>query len=90
MRPQILNALDYALKIRIAGAKLSGNPVPTATCDLRTISDYVELSGFSWPCYSVDIESLLNEGRETRDLGFVILSCRAVNDFDLHSVLHHG
>jgi len=30
---------------------------------------------------------LLDEGHETRDLSFVVLSGRAVDDFDLHSFL---
>ena len=60
--------LDHVVKIGIAGAKASREPIPTA---------------FGY------FETLFDEGHETRSLGLVVLSRRAVKDLDLHSVSVH-
>ena len=79
--------VHHAVEIGIARAKHSGEPVPAALGDLRPVRDDVELAGLPRRSRGINSQSLLDEGHETRDLGIVVLSGRAVNDFDLHSVL---
>ena len=79
-----LQLLDYAIQIRIARAKAPRDPVPAALGDPLAVSDDLELTGLSRRKDDFNIEALLDKGHETRDLGLVVLSCRAVNDLDLH------
>ena len=83
----LLDLLDHAIEIRIAGPKLPSEPVPTAFGDSLAIRDHLELTGLARCNHRFKVEALLDEGHETRDLGLVVLSRRAVYDFDLHSVL---
>lgn len=80
----LLELLDYSFEIGIACAKAACKPVSTALGDLCAIGENLKLTGVPWLSHSLDIEALLNEGHETRDLGVVIVSCRAVKDLDLH------
>jgi len=79
-----LDLLDHAIEIGIAGAKAPCEPVSTALCNPLAVSDNLELTGLPRRNNGFNVEALLDEVRETRDLGFVVLSCRAVNDLDLH------
>jgi hypothetical protein len=83
----LLELLDHALEIGIAGAKSPSDPVPTALCNPLAVSDHFELADATMRNHGFNAEALLDEGHETRDLGLVVLSGRAVNDLDLHSVL---
>jgi len=76
--------LDHSIEIWIAGAKAPGQPVATPLSDPLAVSDNLELAGLARRKDGFNVEALLNEGHETRDLGLVVLSCRAVNDLDLH------
>jgi hypothetical protein len=82
-----LELLDYDIEIGIAGAKAPSEPVPTAFGDSLAVRDHVELTGSARSSDGINAEALLDEGHETRDLGLVVLSRRAVHDLDLHSVL---
>jgi hypothetical protein len=65
----------------LAGAKAPCKPVSAA------LGDHLKLA-FLAPCnQGFKAEPLLDEGRETRDLGVVVLSGRAGKYLDLHSVL---
>ena len=79
--------LDHAIEIGVAGSKSPREPISTALCNPLAFGDHVELTGLSRCNDGFDVQALFDEGRETRDLGIVVLSSRAVNDFDLHSVL---
>jgi hypothetical protein len=79
--------LDHAFEIGIAGAKAPCEPVPTTLGNPLAVSDHLELTGLTMRSHGFNVEALLDEGHETRDLGLVVLSRGAVNDFDLHSVL---
>ena len=79
-----MQLLDYAIEIRIASAKAPRDPVPAALGDPLAVSDDLELTGLSRRNDDFNVEALLDKGHETRDLGLVVLSCRAVNDLDLH------
>lgn len=76
--------LDHAVEIRIAGAEAACEPIPAALGNLLAVSKYVELPGLARCAKHFNIQTLLDLGHETRDLGFVILSRWAVNDFYLH------
>jgi hypothetical protein len=82
--PSLLELLDYAIEIGIASAKAPREPVPAALGNPLAVSDDLELTGLPGCNNGFNVEALLDEGYETRDLGFVVLSCRAVNDLDLH------
>ena len=79
--------LDHTIEIRIAGSKSPREPISTALGNTLAVRDHLELRGLTRRNDGFDVQALLDEGRETRDLGIVVLSGRAVNDFDLHSVL---
>lgn len=82
-----LKLLDHAIEIGITGAKAPCEPVSTALGNSLAVRDHLELTGLSTCNDSVNVQALLDEGRETRDLGLVVLSRRTVNDFDLHFAL---
>jgi hypothetical protein len=83
-RPALLELFDHLLEIGIAGAKPSCQPVPTALSDHLAVRDHVKLTGLARCGDRLDAKPLLDKGHETRDLGSVIVSSGAVNDFDLH------
>ena len=70
----LFDQIDHAVEVRVARAEAPGEPVPTATRDRLIISDDVELVGAAGREHGIDIETLLDEGRETRSLGLVVLS----------------
>jgi hypothetical protein len=76
--------LDHAIEIGIARAEAPSEPIPTALGNPLAISDNLELTGLPRRNDGFNAEALLDEGHETRDLGLVVLSCRAVNDLNLH------
>jgi len=78
--------LDHAIEIGIARAKAPCQPIPTALGNLLAVSDNLELTGLPRRNDGFNVEAILDEGHETRDLGLVVLSCRAVNNLDLHPV----
>jgi hypothetical protein len=86
-RTAFLQLLHHAIEIGIAGAKAPCEPVPAALGNLLAVSDHLELTGFPRSRDGFNVKAPLDEGHETRDLGLVVLSRRAVNDLDLHSVL---
>ena len=78
--------LDHFFKIGITGAKAPREPVSTALGNSFTVNEHVELAGFASRTNRFNIQALLNEGHETRDLGTIVLSRWTVNDFNLHGV----
>ena len=76
--------LDHTFEIRVAGSKAPCEPVPTALGNPLAVSDHLELTGLTRRNDGFNVEALFDEGHETRDLGLVVLSRRAVNDLDLH------
>ena len=80
----LLELLDDAIEIGIARAKAPCEPVPTALGNPLAVRDHLELTGLTRRNDGFNAQALLDEGHETRDLGLVVLSRRAVNDFYLH------
>jgi hypothetical protein len=80
----LLELLDHTFEIRITGAKAPCEPVSTALGNPFAVSDYLELTGLTSRNDGFNAEALFDEGHETRDLGLVVLSRRAVNDLNLH------
>ncbi len=80
----LFDLLDHAIQIGIARTKPSREPVPAALCNPLAVSNNLELTSLPRCSDGFDVEALLDEGHETRDLGLVILSGRAVNNLDLH------
>ena len=76
--------LDDAFEVGIAGAELASEPVAAALGDFLAVDKNVELAGAAWSANRLNIEALLDEGHETRDLEAVVVSGGAVNDFDFH------
>jgi hypothetical protein len=83
-RTVLLESLDHPFEIRIAGAKAAGEPVATAFGNPLAVRDHFELTGLTRREDGLHAEALSDEGHETRDLGLIVLSRRAVNDLDLH------
>jgi len=82
-----LKLFDHAIEIGITGAKAPCEPVPAALRNPFAVRDHHELTGLTRCNDSINVQALLDEGRETRDLDLVVLSRRTVNDFDLHFAL---
>jgi hypothetical protein len=79
-----LNLFDHALEVGITGAKATRKPVPAALGNFLAVGKNFELTRLTGRNDSINVQALLDEGRETRDLAVVVLSGRTVNDFDLH------
>lgn len=83
----LLELLDQAIKIGVASAEGSREPVPAAFGNHLAVREHLELTGLTRRKNGFNTQAILDEGHETRDLYLVVLSGRAVNDFNLHSVL---
>jgi len=82
-----LNQLNKFTQVWIARPETTCEPVSSAPGNPLSVSKYVELTSLARRndgCYA---QPLFYEGRETRGLGLVVLSRRAGNDFDLHSII---
>lgn len=77
--------LDHAIQIRIARAEASCEPGPAALRYFLPVSDHVELPGVPRFTNHFNVQTLLDLGHETRDLGLVVFSRWTVNDFYFHS-----
>jgi hypothetical protein len=82
----LLELVDDAIEVGVAGAKLARDEVAAALGHLLAVRDHVELAGGAGCADRINSEALLDEGHETRDLSLVIVSGGAVNDLDLHTV----
>ena len=82
-----LQLLNYALQIRIACAKASSEPVSTALHHCLAIGQHFKLAGLARCNHGVNAQPFFDQGHETRDLGFIVLSRRAGTYLDIHSVL---
>ena len=80
----LLELLDQAIKIGVAGAEASRQPVPAALGNHLAVREHRELTGLTRSKNGFNAQAILDEGHKTRDLYLVVLSRRAVNDFDLH------
>jgi hypothetical protein len=71
-------------EIGIAGAKTTRKPVSSALGDPLTVRNYIELAALPGRKNDFNVQLFFDERHETRDLCPVVLSRRAVNDFDFH------
>ena len=83
----LLELIHHALKIGIAGAKAPREPVSTSFGNRLSVGDHLKLPFPAVSDHRVKAQPLLDEGRETRDLSFVVLSRRTGNDLNRHHVL---
>jgi N-acetylmuramoyl-L-alanine amidase len=86
-RTPLRQHIDHSVQVGITSPKPARNPIASTGGNLLAVSNDVKLTGLSGPRHHVDTEALLNEGRETRDLGLVVLSSRAEYNLNLHRVL---
>ena len=84
--PALLQPFHHLIEIGIPRAKTSRQPVSTAFSDRLSIRQYFELAGLAMCNHRFSSEPLFNKGRETRDLGFVVLSRRAGTYLNFHSI----
>ena len=73
----LLELVNHTIKIRIASAKASGEPVAAAFRHCLVIGKHFKLAGLARRNHGFNAEPFFNQGHETRDLGFVALSRRA-------------
>ena len=76
--------LNHFFQVWIAGPKTPREPVSATRSNPLAVGYNVELAGLAWCADHVNVQALLDQGHETRDLGTVVLSSWTVNDFDLH------
>ena len=82
----LLELVDHVVEVGTACPKAPSEPVPATRgipCRPRSRRTAPARRAGS----PLDVKALLDEGHETRDLGSVVLSRRAVHDLDLHSAL---
>lgn len=77
---------NHVFEIGIASAEAPGEPVSTTLGNLLAVRHHVKLTSRARRKQDCDAEALLYEGRETRDLGFIVVSGRTGEYFNLHSV----
>jgi len=82
-----LKQLNDTLRIRIPGTEAPREPVSTALGNLLAVDDDVKLATLSRGNRCGDTKPFLYQGRETRDLGFVVLSGRARHYLYVHLLL---
>lgn len=82
-----LEVLDDGLELGIASPEFPREPVSASLGNSLAVGDHLELTCPARPHDGVNVEVLLDQGHETRGLGFVTLSYRAVDDLNLHFVL---
>jgi hypothetical protein len=83
----LLKLLNHVIEIGITCAKAFCEPVSTALGNSLSIGQHLKLTGSARRNRSFNAETLFDEGHETRDLGFVVLSGGAGTDLNFHSVL---
>jgi len=83
----LLELLNHAIQIRIACAKASCEPVSTALRDSLAIGEHLKLASLARRNHGFNAQPLFNQGHETRDLGFVVLSRWAGTYLNFHGVL---
>jgi hypothetical protein len=82
-----LELLNHAIEIGIACSKFPCEPVPTSLGNSFAVREHLELTGLTRRNDRVNTQAFLDEGHETRDLDLVVLSGRAMNDFNPHETL---
>jgi hypothetical protein len=75
---------DDSVEIRITGAKLPGQEITATFRDFLTVHQNIELAALAGLHHGFHAETLLDQGREPRDLDFIIPSGRAMDDFNFH------
>ena len=92
----LLELVNHLVEIGIACAKAPGEPVSTTLSDSLSVSQYLKLTGLAGRDDGFSTQPLFYQGHETRDLGFVVLSCRARTYLNFHvssngmAILSHG
>lgn len=80
----VAKCLDGIFEVGIAGSELAGEPVAPAFHNSMAVGNQIKLASRTRLQCNVDIELLFNEGCETRSLGFVVASRKAIVDFYAH------
>ncbi len=76
--------LDQLFEIGITCSEASREPVSAALSNSLPVRQHIELARLARPAHSVNVQSLLDQGHETRDLGTVVVSRRTMNNFHFH------
>jgi hypothetical protein len=82
----ILKQRNHFVEIGVASAEAPSEPVSTPLGNLLAVGHHVKLTSRAGSEQCCDAEALFYEGRETRDLGFIVLSGWTGDDFNFHSV----
>lgn len=81
-----LELVHHRAEVRVPGSKSPGEPVPAAGGNVLAVGDYIELPPRARNRDCLDVQSLPDQGHETRDLSLVVLSGGAVDDFYVHAL----
>jgi hypothetical protein len=82
--------LHHVIEVRIPSPKTPRKPVSPALRDLLAIRHHIKLTRLSRHKHHIHIQPILDEVHETRDFYFIVLSRRAMHDFNSHPVLRSG
>jgi hypothetical protein len=84
----LLELLNHVIEIGITRAETSGKPVSAPLRHSLVIRQHFKLARLARRYHCINAQPFFNQGHETRDLGFVVLSRRAGTYLNFHSVLH--
>jgi len=80
----VFKLIDYVIEIGITRPESPSDQVSAARGYSLAVRDHLELTSLARCRHGINVEALLDEGHETRGLGLVVVSRRAIHDFDLH------
>jgi hypothetical protein len=80
----LLELFNDVIKIRVARAKTSCDPVSTAPGNFLAIREHLKLTGLARCNHGINAEPFFDKSHETRDLRFVVLSRRAGTYLNFH------
>jgi hypothetical protein len=83
----LLELFNHLIKIGIPGAEAPRKPVSTAFGNSLAVGEYLKLPDLTGRNHGFNPEPRFDKGRETRDLGFVVVSRWTGNDLNFHCVL---
>lgn len=80
----LLQKVHNTLEVRVPEPEAASDEVPATLCDGASVDKNVELALATRCPNRVDSDTALDQGREPRDLGLVVVSSGTVDDLNLH------
>lgn len=86
----LVELIDNAVEVGIACAESAREPISAARGDRLAIRNHVKLAGVARSNHGFNAETVLDQGREPRDLRAIVVSGGAMDDFNFHGFSPSG